>query len=310
VRHDDTLPVGAVEALLASLEDPSWSAWGHRAGELLARRPGPGSEPSESRQYVPGDDVRRMDWNATARTGSPYVRDRLHEHDLACWVVLDRSASTAFGTVHRPKEDLAVIAGLTFTVLALRAGGSVGLLTFGGSALTVEPPLASTRAAWHRFSNLWRTAPREGPGTSTDLSPALDCVRGLLGRRRGAVILISDLLVVGGWERSLRRLSAVHDTTAIRVRDARELSLPDVGLVTLADPETGRSVRVDTGDRRFRRRFAAAAAERDRAVDTALRTCDVRALTLRTDDRWASSLAGQLSHANALHRARPRRIAT
>jgi uncharacterized protein (DUF58 family) len=304
---DEPLPAAAVAALVRRLADPRWQVSGAAGGQLVGRRPGPGSEAGDTRPYVPGDDVRRMDWHATARMATAHVRDPVEEHDLETWVLLDRSASTAFGTIERPKEDLAVVAALAFGLLALRAGGRVGLVTFGRDGVQVLPPLGADRAVWHRLGRLWRSVPSDAPDGRTDLAPALARVRHLLGRRRGAVVVVSDLLLAEGWEAPLRRLAAQHDTTVVRLRDPRELELPDVGVVTLTDPETGRSLAVDTRDRRLRERFAAAAVARDRDLDAVLRRCRTPVLTLRTDDAWAGSLARQLAPTT---RDRLRRTAT
>jgi uncharacterized protein (DUF58 family) len=301
VTPNEPLPAAAVAALVRRLADPRWQVNGAAGGQLVGRRPGPGSAAGETRPYVPGDDVRRMDWHATARMTTPHVRDPVEEHDLETWILLDRSASTAFGTVERPKEDLAVVAALAFSLLALRVGGRVGLVTFGRQAVQVLPPLGSDRAVWHRLGTLWRAVPSDGGDGRTDLAPALARVRHLLGRSRGAVVVVSDLLLTDGWEASLRRLAAQHDTTVVRLRDPRELELPDVGVVTLTDPETGRSLAVDTRDRRLRERFAAAAAARDRQLDAALHRGRTPVLTLRTDDAWATSLARQLAPIGADH---------
>ncbi|SFN64329.1 Protein of unknown function DUF58 [Pseudonocardia ammonioxydans] len=256
-------------------------------GNHVGLLPGPGSEPGESRAYQPGDDVRRMDWSVTARTTTPHVRETVADRELETWVVVDLSRSLEFGTADTDKRHLA-LAGLT-AVAQLTAGGGnrIGAVVANGERMLRLPArggLAHTRGLIRRVA----TAPVAPEGTRGDLVGALDELR-RPPRRRGLVAVISDFLGEPVWERSLRALSGRHDLLAIEVVDPRELELPDVGSVVLADPETGRQREVETTPL-LRREFAAAAsAHRDRVAD-ALRRCGAAHLTLRTDRDWVADI--------------------
>ncbi|MEQ3553617.1 DUF58 domain-containing protein [Pseudonocardia nematodicida] len=249
--------------------------------------PGPGSEPGDARPYQPGDDVRRMDWSVTARTTAPHVRETVADRELETWVAIDLSRSLDFGTADTDKRHLA-LAGLT-AVAQLTAGGGnrLGAVVANGAEtmrLPARGGLVHARALVRRVA----TMPAAPEGVRGDLTAALDQLR-RPPRRRGLVAVVSDFLGEPVWERSLRALSGRHDLLAIEVLDPRELELPDVGTVVLADPETGRQREVDTTPL-LRREFAAAAsAHRDR-VAAALRRCGAAHLILRTDRDWVADI--------------------
>ena len=257
-------------------------------GDHQGLGPGPGSEPGEVRAYEVGDDVRRMDWNVTARTGSAHVRTPVADRELETWLLVDVSASLAFGTAACEKADLAVAAAAAVGHLTARAGNRTGALLVSGAGTTTVPARAGRD---HLASLLHRVAasPRRDGGGTTDLGSA---VRQLdrLTRRRGLIVLISDFVGEPGWERPVRALAARHDVLAVEVVDPRELDLPDVGVLALVDPETGRRLEVQTSDRRLRARYATAAADQRAAVAKALRAAGVDHLVLRTDGDWLRDL--------------------
>ncbi|MFP5021325.1 DUF58 domain-containing protein [Pseudonocardia phyllosphaerae] len=256
-------------------------------GNHLGLLPGPGTEPGEARAYQPGDDVRRMDWSVTARTTAPHVRETVADRELETWAVVDLSRSLDFGTADTDKRHLA-LAGLT-AVAQLTAGGGnrIGAVVATG-AQTLRLParggLAHARGMVRRVA----TMPPAPEGVRGDLVAALDELR-RPPRRRGLVAVISDFLGEPVWERSLRALTARHDLLAIEIVDPRELELPDVGSVVLADPETGRRREVETTPL-LRREFAAAASEHRDRVAAALRRCGAAQLTLRTDRDWVADI--------------------
>jgi uncharacterized protein (DUF58 family) len=257
-------------------------------GDHLGLLPGPGSEAGDARMYEPGDDVRRMDWNVTARTGSPHVRPTIADRELEVWVVADQTASLDFGTATCEKRELVLAAAAAVGFLTARVGNRLGAVLLGADGSRAVPPRPGRdhlRGLLHRVA----TAPRAEGGGATDLAAALDHAA-RLARRRGLLVVISDFLGQPGWERPLRTLAARHDVLAVEVVDPRELELPDVGLLTLVDPETGQSVEVQTSSRRLRRRYADAAAEQRRGVATALRATGVEHLVLRTDRDWLSDV--------------------
>jgi uncharacterized protein (DUF58 family) len=279
---------GRIEAALRTLElTVRGRLDGLLQGNHLGLVPGPGSEPGEARTYQPGDDVRRMDWAVTARTTQPHVRETVADRELESWVVLDLSPSLDFGTASCEKRDLAIAALAAVTHLTRGGGNRIGALVATGEQ-TVRIParggLAHARGLLRRVAQ----TPRAPDGTRGDLTTAIEQLR-RPPRRRGLAVVISDFLGEPEWERSLRALSNRHDLLAVEVLDPRELELPDVGTVVLADPETGRQREVVTSPL-LCREFAAAAAEHRERVAAALRRCGAAHLTLRTDSDWISDI--------------------
>lgn len=242
---------------------------------------GPGMELAEVREYQAGDDVRHIDWNITARAAGPYVRESLAERGLDVWLLLDLSASIEWGTARRRKRDLLTeFVAATGQILAPR-GHRLGALLFEAGPARIIPPAPGRHGLLRLISQL-RAQPRQGRAGPTDLAAALAHLGPLL-RRRALVIVASDFLVPGGWQAALGRIASRHEVVAVRLRDPREGLLPDVGLITLEDPETGRQLTVDTADARLRARFAAAAEAQSARIAADLAACNVAALTLDTD---------------------------
>jgi len=293
--HGPSLDVTAAEAVLRRLEFAVRNKLdGLLQGNYVGLVPGPGSEAGESRQYVPGDDVRRMDWPVTARTTVPHVRQTIAERELETWVVVDLSPSMDFGTATVEKREL-VLAGLTAVVhLTVRGGNRVGAVVGNGPQSFVIPARAGRAHARHLMRKIALTPRAEQTGAH-DLTRLLEQVR-RPPRRRGMVAVLSDFLDVGvgdapvPWERPLRGLADRHQLLAIEVVDPRELELAPAGLVTFVDPETGRQLEVQTSDPAVRARYAAAAtAQRDR-IAAALRHAGAAHLQLRTDRDWISDI--------------------
>ena len=261
---------------------------------------GPSLDLAEVREYQPGDEVRRIDWNVTARSGTLHVRQYREEREVRAWLIVDLSASMAFGTRRLRKEELAFeFAGLTAAVLT-RRGNKVGSFSFaeGGTAIT---PLASGRQTpIQLIASLQRTGRgREGsrgkargsapaePGAT--LEAALSHANRTL-RRKALVFVVSDFIDSSGreragqapWEAELRRLALRHEVVAVRVSDPAEQELPNAGDLRLRDPETGRELWVDTGDPRLRREHARLVAERQQAFSQALRRARVDLLEIST----------------------------
>jgi uncharacterized protein (DUF58 family) len=260
-------------------------------GDHLGLLPGPGSELAEAREYRPAeDDVRRMDWNVTARTTVPHVRDLVADHELETWVLVDGTASMDFGTAAMEKRDLAVAAVATVGFLTARAGNRIGALLIGDGVLAI--PARTGRAHLLALLQKLLARPRaDARGTVTPLDEALDVMHRSMPRR-GLAVVVSDFLDrldedrPPEWERALRRLATRQQVLAVEVLDPRELELPDVGLLTVIDPETGRVREVPTASRRLRERYAAAAERQRAAVAAALRRAGAVHLQLRTDRDW------------------------
>jgi uncharacterized protein (DUF58 family) len=253
--------------------------------------PGSGSEPGESRVYQPGDDVRRIDWNLTARTTIPHVRETIADRELETWVVVDQSPSLDFGTAVCEKRDLALAATAAVGFLTARAGNRLGAVLVRPSGLITVPPRSGRNAVMALLQRV-ATAPRwstpakaRAGGAAFDLNAGLRLV-GPLASRRGLVVVISDFLDPPGWGRRLRTIRVRHEVLAVEVLDRRELELPPVGLLTLVDPETGRRIEVQTARNRVRERYAAAANGQRVEIARELRSAAVPHLTLRTDRDW------------------------
>ena len=257
-------------------------------GQYEGLRPGPGTEPGEARLYQPGDDVRHMDWAVTARTNEPHVRMPIAERELETWIVADLSASLDFGTARCEKRDLAIDGIAAVSFLTAKIGNRIGGVLLHAGGITRFPARAGRdhqRALLHRAM----TAPRGDGRGRTDLATALrEADR--LARRRGLVVIVSDFLAEPGWERAVRAVGARHDVLAIEVVDPRELELPNVGMLTMVDPETGAMIEVQTADTGLRERYAAAAAAQRAATASALRTAGAGHVVLRTDRDWLSDL--------------------
>lgn len=253
-------------------------------GNHLGLLPGPGSEAGESRIYHPGDDVRRMDWPVTARTSVPHIRQTIVDRELETWVVLDLSASLDFGTAKCEKRDLAIAGLAAISYLTMHGGNRLGAIITTGTQV-IRIPARPGRAAGNRLLRIAATTERAQSGRRGDLGAALEMLR-RPPRRRGLVVVISDFLGDASWQRPLRGLGAVHDVLAIEVVDPRELELPDVGLVTMIDPESGQTIEVPTQRRDVRDRFAQAAREQRAEISVGLRRAGAGHLTLRTDREW------------------------
>jgi uncharacterized protein (DUF58 family) len=287
------LPEGRMDAALRALElTVRRRLDGLLQGNHLGLVPGPGTEPGEARRYQPGDDVRRMDWAVTARTTEAHIRETVADRELETWLAVDLSASLDFGTAECDKRELAVAACAAVAHLTRGGGNRVGVVASTGADVVRIPArggLPHARGLIRRIAELSRAA----EGVRGDLAGTLEQLR-RPPRRRGLVAVISDFLgprsgSVFDWERPLRGLSARHDLIAIEVLDPRDLELPDIGTVVLADPETGRQKEVVTTPL-LRREFAAAAAAHREEVAVTLRRCGAAQLTLRTDSDWVSDM--------------------
>jgi uncharacterized protein (DUF58 family) len=255
------------------------------AGEYSSAFRGRGVEFAEVREYQPGDDIRTIDWNVTARLGSAYVKRYLEERELTVVFVVDRSASGGFGSRVRTRGDLAaeVVAVLAFA--ASRNNDRVGLLLATDRVESYTQPRKGRRHALRVISELLAFTP-EGHGT--DLGVALTTLESSL-HRRAVIFLVSDFLATS-YEPALARLARRHDLVAIQIVDPRERELPDVGLVTLWDPESGDWRVVDTGDSEVRRRFSERAAAFDRGLERMLTERGADLLRLDTGRPYAEPL--------------------
>jgi uncharacterized protein (DUF58 family) len=250
-------------------------------GDYQSLFPGPGTEPGESRLYVVGDDVRLIDWNVTARTTFPHVRDPVADHELDLWLLADVSASQHFGTARSEKRDVVVAAAAAFGIPATRLANRVGALVLTPTATLPVPARPGRNHLLAILARLLSAGGTEGGGR-TDLAAAIGRL-GRLAQRRGIVVVISDFLATPDWPLALGRLGTRHDLIAVEVLDPRELELPPVGILTLVDPETGTTRMVDTSRGRLRARYAHAAGEQRKAIAAAIRRAGGDHLVVRTD---------------------------
>jgi len=271
-------------------------------GNYVGLVPGPGSEAGESRQYVAGDDVRRMDWPVTARTTIPHVRQTIADRELETWLVVDVSASMDFGTARSEKRELALAAITAIAHLTVRGGNRIGAVVGDGRNLYRIPAMPGRQHARHLVRRI-ATAPRaeaaDGGAPGLALAGMLESLR-RPQRRRGLVAVVSDYLEPGrrpadaadepDWVRPLRALAGRHQLLGVEIVDPRELELPAAGLVTFADPETGRQLEVQTSSSDVRQRYAQAAAAQRGQIATALRRAGAAHLQLRTDRDWVTDV--------------------
>ncbi len=250
---------------------------------------GSGVDLADLREYQHHDDVRHIDWNVTARMQQPYVRQFQEDRDLTAWFVLDLSSSVDFGSGDVTK--LAVSTGFV-TVMArvlTRRGNRVGAVLYGSEVDTMLPPRASRGHVLQLLEHMRRPRPPAVGATGTSLYDLLMTADGLM-RRRSMVFLVSDFVSAPGWEDALGRLARRHDVVAVRLFDPLEMALPDVGLVTLQDAETGEQLVVDASDPAFRARYAALAETAENELGASLARAGVDTLELATDDDLLESL--------------------
>lgn len=266
-------------------------------GEYRAHDLGGGLELAQVRPYEPGDDVRRIDWNVTARTTIPHVRVHVPERALTTWLLLDASPSMTFGTADRRKADVAEGVAIAIGHLATQRGNRLGLITFGGRVDRRLPPAAGRHGLLAAL-----VAGRGGDDGATALEPPGDVIspaRALafaseVASRGGLVVVVSDFRGPRDWRAALAAAAARHQVLAVEIRDPREDALPDVGELTLVDGETGREVRVDTSSRTLRERFATAADAERADLATTFRRLGVAHVVLSTSGNWLLALAARL----------------
>ncbi|MBI4278590.1 MAG: DUF58 domain-containing protein [Armatimonadetes bacterium] len=248
---------------------------------------GPSLDLAEVREYQPGDDIRRIDWNVTARMARLFVRQYREEHELTAWLIVDLSPSMGVGTRRRLKRELAAEFAGVAAYIVTRHGDKIGLLTFPDEGFL--PPGTGTLQALRVLHRVMEGAAGPQDRGTTDLAGALRRA-GRTCRRRALVFIISDFLVAGGWEESLLALARRHDVVAVWIQDPIERELPDVGGLHLRDPETGAQVWVDTSDPRVRATYRARVEEQEARVAAAFRRTGVDVLRLATHEAMLQPL--------------------
>jgi len=278
-------PASAPERILQRLD---WQVVrkldGLLQGDYRSLFRGQGIDLADLREYQPGDDVRAIDWNVTARMDVPYVREYTEDREITAWFLLDLSPSVDFGTVDAERQKRSVLIDFVSALARLltRHGNRVGAVLYASSVGATIPARGGRDQVLRLIRDLL-DQPQLTRAPETDLRELLDRARRQI-KRRSLVFVISDFVSVPGWERSLELLARRHEVLAIRLVDPRELELPDLGPMIVEDAETGEQLYVDTHDRGFRARFATAVAARERALTLAFGRAGVDAVTISTDE--------------------------
>ena len=263
------------------------------AGSYHSVFKGRGMNFDEVREYVPGDEIRVIDWNVTARTGIPHVKKFTEERELTIMLLIDISGSGDFGSQDRAKRELMAEIGAVLAFSALRNNDKVGLVLFSGEIELYIPPKKGRGHILRLIREILYFAPR---GRMTDLGAPLDFTNRVV-KRRSVAFLISDFCLPGDFDEQLQLLRPKlqvshrrHDLIAVSVADPREFELPDVGLLTLEDAESGMQVELDTSDPALRERYRNLAEARRRLLDKSLRAMGIDRLDLRTDSPYLPQL--------------------
>ncbi|TAK68622.1 MAG: DUF58 domain-containing protein [Actinomycetota bacterium] len=265
---------------------------GRLTGDHRTAAYGPGSERAAARPYQPGDDARRIDWSLTARSLTAHVRTTEADRELETWVLADRSASMDFGTAQREKRDVVLGVAAAFGVLTARAGNRFGVMAFGGDALVHRPAATGRRGMLAGLATLYDCARQGGtPGPGADLAAALRTLP-RVQPRRGLVVVVSDFHDDADWAHALRELTLRQSVIAAVVTDPRDNVLPDVGMLDVVDPETGRLLHVQTRSPKLRSRFAEAAQARQDRIHTSIRSTGAALVSLSTDRDWLTDVIG------------------
>lgn len=263
-------------------------------GRLVSVFKGRGMDFADVREYVPGDDVRRIDWNVTARLRKPFIKRHVEERELVVMLLVDVSASGHFGTASgesaeaATKRELAAVLAGALAFSAIRNGDRVGLLLFTDRVERYVPPRKTRSHVTRLLHELLFTVPRS---TGTSLTTAVNFLNNLL-HRPALVFVLSDFHDPAGeqWQRSLAATNQRHEVIALRTVDRRELELPDVGLALVQDAESGELLELDTADPAVREAWAAAADERTRELVMTFRRCRIPEMEVRTDQPWLHRL--------------------
>ena len=286
---EDDVDGGNAEALLKRLE---WTVLrrldGILQGDHRTLMRGAGLDLADLREYQHHDDVRHIDWNVTARQQQPYVRQFTEDRELSAWFLVDLSASVDFGSNRFTKRRIAREFVAVLARMLTRHGNRVGALLYGTDVDTVLP---ARGGRLHVLELLQRMAsrPAEAAAGATDLSALLTAAERSV-KRRSTIFVVSDFISPPGWEKSLGMLARRHEVTAVRLFDPLEMDLPDIGLVTMKDAETGEQLVVDTHNAGFRKRFKAAAERREGELRQSLARAGVDTLELATDDDLVDSI--------------------
>jgi uncharacterized protein (DUF58 family) len=255
------------------------------AGQYESVFKGRGMQFDEVREYTPGDDIRSIDWNVTARTGKAYIKRFVEEREMTVIFMVDLSASGEFGTVNKTKNELAAEFCAVLAFAAAKNNDKVGLLIFTDRIELFIPPKKGSR---HILRLIRELLYFEMPRRRTNIPLAIDYI-GRVIRKKATVFLVSDFFEAD-FKKSLGLLNKRHDVIAVPVRDRAEISMPNVGLIELTDAETGETVLVDTSSGRFRSQYGRASAARFDALRGILKTINVDTISISTDKSYVQDV--------------------
>ncbi len=293
VARKDSSPQSA-DALLRRLE---WTTLkrldGLLHGDFRTLMRGSGLDLADLREYQTHDDVRHIDWNVTARMQTPYVRQFTEDRDINVWLLVDLSPSADFGSGARNKRELTIELSTILARLFTQRGNRVGAMLYTRSVDTVLPPRADRRHVLTLIQKMQRpplhAVSHKDVSHGTNLAQLLSRAAQTI-KRRSALIVVSDFISEPGWEDWLHRLSVRHDVLPVHIDDPLERELPQVGLMTIEDPETGEQLFVDTGNAALRRRFAEMASARELALKASFERAGCEPLRLATNGSLIDSL--------------------
>ncbi len=255
------------------------------AGEYESAFRGRGMEFEEVREYMPGDDIRDIDWNVTARMGHPYIKLYREERELTIMLLVDVSSSGLFGTVKQLKNELAAELASVLAFAAIKSNDKVGLVIFSDHVERYIPPKKGRSHVWRVIKEVLEHQPRS---TGTDIGAALNYLNTVC-RRRAVVFLISDF-IARGYETALRITNKKHDVIAINITDPRERELPGVGMVALEDAETGETLLIDTTDEQVRKAYRLLAEEKFQQRLSTFKAAHIDYIDIRTDMPYIDTL--------------------
>ena len=241
-----------------------------------------GLDLADLREYQFSDDIRYIDWNVTARMQTPYIRQHFEDRELTGWFLLDLSPSVDFGTVQMLKRTMLTDFVTTMARLLTRNGNRVGAIFYSGKVERIIPAQGGKLQVLRLINDLL-SQPQLKRSPPTDLTKLLETAHRII-RRRSLVFIISDFMSLPGWDKALTMLTRRHEVLAIRLYDPRETELPDIGQITFEDAETGEQLRINTHDKKFRKRFIDAVQRHEYELNVKLHRVGVDILELSTED--------------------------
>jgi len=255
------------------------------AGEYHSVFKGQGMEFDEVREYVPGDDIRLIDWNVTARTSVPHIKKLVEERELTVMLMVDASGSGRFGSVNRFKNELAAELCAVMAFSAIKNNDKVGLMIFTDQVELYVPPEKGRRHILRIIREVMYFAPK---GHGTNIEEALHYMNGVV-KRKAVAFLVSDFMD-DNYETPLRIAGRRHDLIAVTVTDPREEELPNIGMINVMDAETGREITINTSDSAVRRDYADDAKSRTVKRDEILKQSRVDSIHVRTDQPYIDEI--------------------